>query len=435
MQKYINILLALLVSFFMLSNANAADKVPDSNWADIRTINAQINNKPTIQVSAQKTYPVSTLDQNGRPIAGIRTAKSTIKLTPKTISKTLGRRMPQALMVQAVIAVLGKSVDWVMDEENNRVKYNEPSSEPYDGNSYKVDRPDITSWSSSKKLACIDAIPSLKSATGQDVKFVSIYPNGQCQYAMGDGNLYQNITTKPDLDGPPKPKERYVTFDQIADEVVDDAANGSPRYRSAIDDAVKELARKGELRTPFDQNANYPQPDPDLSYPYNPNNMNDPANPSSPLYDPNNPAQPNNPYIPGGSNDPNNPNSPDINLEFPAFCSWASVVCEYIIWVKQEYTDMKQWLRQDPADLEPIPVETTDIDIGDWEQKANAGYVNFSAECPAGVNIPVTFMNTTSNINISYAPFCRFASLIKPAVIFGAWISAMMIISGGRSKE
>ena len=122
-------------------------------------------------------------------------------------------------------------------------------------------------------------------------------------------------------------------------------------------------------------------------------------------------------------------------FELPAFCSWASVVCEYTEWVKKEYKDTSDWLRKDPADLAPVPVETTDIDIGNWEQKANAGYVSFSGQCPDGVDIPITFMNATTNMTISYAPFCRFASLIKPAVIFGAWISAMMIISGGRSRE
>lgn len=123
-------------------------------------------------------------------------------------------------------------------------------------------------------------------------------------------------------------------------------------------------------------------------------------------------------------------------FELPAFCTWASVVCEYTQWVKQEYTTTKEWVTRTPEDLAPVPVPIDDgEDFLGWQEKATAGYVQFDGQCPADVQIPISFMGASSDLSLSYVPFCHFASLIKFAVITGAWIGGLMIISGGRSRE
>lgn len=125
-------------------------------------------------------------------------------------------------------------------------------------------------------------------------------------------------------------------------------------------------------------------------------------------------------------------------FELPAFCSWASVVCDYTKWVKDEYGNMSRWLKEEPT---PSPAELMPIDddtggLGDiFKDKANAGYVSFQSQCPDNVLIPVSLMGASQTLNISYAGFCHFASLIRPAVILGAWISGLLIISGGRARE
>lgn len=125
-------------------------------------------------------------------------------------------------------------------------------------------------------------------------------------------------------------------------------------------------------------------------------------------------------------------------FELPAFCSWASVVCDYTKWVKDEYGNMSRWLKEEPvpspAELMPIDDDTGGIsDI--FKNQANAGYVSFQSQCPDNVLIPVSLMGASQTLNISYAGFCHFASLIRPAVILGAWISGLLIISGGRARE
>lgn len=112
-------------------------------------------------------------------------------------------------------------------------------------------------------------------------------------------------------------------------------------------------------------------------------------------------------------------------FEVPKFCTWASSVCNFMDWVKQE-----------PPQIEKTKVgEIKESDI-DWRQYAERKWLNFgNAQCPQDVRIPVQWMTVQQDIVISYVPFCKFATMIKPAVILGAYISALMIISVGRQRE
>ena len=125
-------------------------------------------------------------------------------------------------------------------------------------------------------------------------------------------------------------------------------------------------------------------------------------------------------------------------FELPAFCSWATVVCDYTKWAKEEYANMSRWLKEEPtaSPAELMPIDDDVSGIGNiFQDKAEAGYVSFASQCPADVLIPVSLMGASQSLNISYTPFCHFASLIRPAVILGAWISGLLIISGGRARE
>lgn len=121
-------------------------------------------------------------------------------------------------------------------------------------------------------------------------------------------------------------------------------------------------------------------------------------------------------------------------LKLPAFCGFAPVVCEYVEFVKGEYQAATDFFTA-PNIGDPQPVEVGEMDIPNWQDKANAGYVRFDGQCPADVQIPISYMGASTTLNLSYIPFCHFASIIKYAVIFGANIAAMMIISGGRARE
>lgn len=119
------------------------------------------------------------------------------------------------------------------------------------------------------------------------------------------------------------------------------------------------------------------------------------------------------------------PKDPPKPFEVPKFCTWASSVCNFMDWVKQE-----------PPQIEKTKVGEIKEDDIDWRQYAERKWLNFgNAQCPQDVRIPVQWMTVQQDIVISYVPFCKFATMIKPAVILGAYISALMIISVGRQRE
>lgn len=132
------------------------------------------------------------------------------------------------------------------------------------------------------------------------------------------------------------------------------------------------------------------------------------------------------------------PTTGEKTLKLPAFCGFAPVVCDYIDWVKGEYQTMSDFVKAEPETMpdEPVVIADDPSGLGDvFRDKAEAGYVSFASQCPDNVLIPVSLMGASQTLNISYAGFCHFASLIRPAVILGAWISGLLIISGGRARE
>lgn len=121
---------------------------------------------------------------------------------------------------------------------------------------------------------------------------------------------------------------------------------------------------------------------------------------------------------------------------------WDWLKSKYDWWVKQWETfatgikDFFTWFREEPEKPNPSDGIVPDVPIAtDWQNKANGSYVNFGGSCPAPQIIPIQFMGASQNLTISYVPFCDFATKIRPAVILGAWIAGLMIITGGRTKE
>lgn len=132
------------------------------------------------------------------------------------------------------------------------------------------------------------------------------------------------------------------------------------------------------------------------------------------------------------------PATGEKSLKLPAFCGFAPVVCEYITWVKGEYGSVMEWVKAEPEVKPDDPVVVADDPSGlgnIFQDKAEAGYVSFESSCPADVLIPIDLMGASQVLNISYTPFCHFASMIRYAVILGAWISGLLIVTGGRSRE
>jgi len=100
-------------------------------------------------------------------------------------------------------------------------------------------------------------------------------------------------------------------------------------------------------------------------------------------------------------------------IEFPVFCEWAGVVCDFIDWV------------QEPWDAEDTPVPFEDI-------AQPSGFTMSGAEyCPAPVVI--TLMGEQS-MSYSYQPACDFMNMIRPFVLaIASFAAAFILLGAGRS--
>lgn len=100
-------------------------------------------------------------------------------------------------------------------------------------------------------------------------------------------------------------------------------------------------------------------------------------------------------------------------FELPSFCSWASIVCDWINWTKEPLSD-------DEPDLAAL--------ISEFEPDED-GYSSGigSGSCPAPMSLNLGIVNRV--VEVSYQPFCDFLEMIRPLVIAGAWlISAFMYV-------
>lgn len=104
---------------------------------------------------------------------------------------------------------------------------------------------------------------------------------------------------------------------------------------------------------------------------------------------------------------------PTFATEFPAFCSWASVVCDFI-----------DWMRAEPELPEHPPIPMLDIDIPDYDSNLPS-----VASCPAPV---VVNTQMWGSFELSYQPFCDLAEYIRYGVLGIAYLFAAYTIIGVR---
>lgn len=125
--------------------------------------------------------------------------------------------------------------------------------------------------------------------------------------------------------------------------------------------------------------------------------------------------------------DPQDPTTlPDVNddtetpnegTEWPAFCTWASVVCEFIDWVR---SDDEQYEKPE------VPWDETEPEMEAWSSGIGGG------TCPAPVSHTVTIGGMSGTLAFSVQPICDAGVLLKPLVIAIASLLGLYIVGGWR---
>ena len=100
------------------------------------------------------------------------------------------------------------------------------------------------------------------------------------------------------------------------------------------------------------------------------------------------------------------------SLQFPAFCDWAAIVCDWINWTKEE--------PQEP-ELKPV-FEEINVPLTPFS------IAKFNAQCPPDENLSLNLMGQEMSFVFPMKPFCDFFSGIKPFVIALASFWAVKLI-------
>lgn len=98
--------------------------------------------------------------------------------------------------------------------------------------------------------------------------------------------------------------------------------------------------------------------------------------------------------------------------DYPEFCSWAGVVCDFIDWMKEEPTYEKP----------ELPVEELEIEPSDWVSGIGGG------ACPG----PIAIQILDGEAEFEWTPICDAVVFLKPFMLLLAGLSAAFIVAGVR---
>lgn len=413
-KKFLCVFMSLMIVFISTQSAFASVSV--GGWTALDTITAGATNT----INAVK----------GAGATGMRSAVSVAPSAVK-VGKHLIKGGGAAALAFAMVELADGAIDWVLDPANNSVRYtvagaaadwNDPSVQYYwQGNyGHRASTADAAgqatgaeSCKRNKFTGCSVTTTLVSSAVAKwDLK----YNGGVLSNYV---NRYENPAY---VAGTPSPSEdKHIPIDTVASKVISNAEAGHAPSQEAVKATALEGFAAGEHDAALDAAA---VPDTGVENP--PDTNNPPTDTPKPF-------------------DPSSILSALAGIS-SILAGIMSALTGFVDWWQAQWdtfstaiTDFTTWVRAEPdtASLQPEPVEVTEgVLVDGWQDKVNAGYVNLGAtQCPSDVLIPISYMGASTNLSISYVPFCHFASIIRYAVIMGAWIAALMIISGGRTKE
>lgn len=199
----------------------------------------------------------------------------------------------------------------------------------------------------------------------------------------------------------PQDDVQYITPTQLGDLVLNQANQGNQNaldlVHATADDAWADNpaspALKAKLQNELNKNANYPSE----------------TNASSVTTTQASSTNPN------ASGTTTTTSHSETQTELPAFCKYATKLCDWLDWSQELPTD---------DDKQPVDIKENDITF------TQTVYISPNENCPA----PTVISFGGINIPIDYTMFCNVLAIIKPAIVSVAFISAIFIVSGVRDN-
>lgn len=408
-----------LSPIFLMNQANAAI----GGW----TLGNPVAQGASAVYDATKTVLI-----NGKDVI----KNSSVKITPTAanVAKVLARTGVTLALSVAVEQLLG-SVDWVLDAENNQIKYLDPAAPgPY---LYGVSS---AFYATSPQASC--ALQDAANAGSWVGKITYDPTKGEFGSCVGE-NYPQGWTlyrvANPAYD--PTAEENYKTLplSTVAAQVISNAESDTDKKVAAqsvtmtaaqdiVNEAESDETKARPIATELDKAAS---------------TATDEAATGTATQTKTDPT----------TGEPTTETT-DISLEFPAFCGWAPTVCEAAQTVISFPTTLTNWWDTAVVSMseayelakskveeateyfseEPTSKEDSDFEIEEPEFEADDVTLTASNECPQD-SVNFSLLGNSYTFEMPYQPVCDALSFFKPAVLAVGAITSAFIMTGIRTKE
>ncbi|NOZ96224.1 MAG: hypothetical protein GXO52_00415 [Gammaproteobacteria bacterium] len=379
----------------------------------------------------------------------LATGVAKITPPPSSVAKALAGGAGAIALDLAIKELLG-AVDWVLDPENNQIKYHTGDGlTPPDACSsnylLKYNGESVTTLQAIKKIKDSTeirfsnrfardfvAVKSITCNAGSvTIDFDTKWCTSQCGVGAiytygGDGLGTERITLTIVGTAPSEQDDiKTLPLSTVAQQVISNAAAGNAAAQQAVKAAADTMVAEAET----DSTKARPiinQLEASQSIPTDQTASGETV-----------------PKEQTGENTGADAKGSDISLQFPVFCNWAPTVCQaakVVITKPQEWADSIKTAYDDAVDYfknDEKPEEDNDSpEIQDLEPPVlNTNTFKSTAGCPAPIPVNIT-IGTKGTTEISYEPICQFAekwSFVAPLIGFIS--GAMILIGVGRKGE
>ncbi|WP_288365174.1 virulence factor TspB C-terminal domain-related protein [uncultured Acinetobacter sp.] len=405
-KKYLTIF--LIFSVYMIPFQTNAGTI--GGW----TYSNPISKGASAVISATKNVVI-----NGKDF--IKTGSATITPTAAQVAKTFGKTAGALALTIAIDQMLG-AVDWVIDSENNTLKYSSPSSynDPSHQYYYQLSLWDYSGYYSTISELCA----KVKTVSGwQDVQ-CRLDGNNIYAFQGASSSSYGNVgyrVSNPSYNpaAPDNSQPKIIPLTNVAQRVIDNAKTGEPKAQAAIMQAATDILAEAEtdstkarpITSQLEQSAE-----------------TKPADAADALKQNTGTAKTTNP---DGS-------VAESEFEMPVACTWMPIVCEAasvvinkpVEWaqdIKAAYDDAVDYFKSEP--------EQTDntLDIGEENQTQPDTTISFQTSCPAKIPLTFNWNGQTLDFSFDFTIWCEsISTFVYPIVVALGSLHALYIVAGVR---
>lgn len=416
-QCFVSVLLCLTILFNSITVAHAGTI---GGW----TYSNPISKGASAVISATKNVVI-----NGKDF--IKTGTATITPTAAQVAKTFGKTAGALALTVAIEQMFGL-VDWVIDSENNQIKftkqpsYDDPSNRYYLSVSSAYDFPDFlgknisitdNSFCASLSKQTDNSSTTFTTATlyldtGNNTYYCkAVMKNGSIRYVI-TFSRYANPSYDPTAPSDTEPK--IIPLTNVAQRVIDNAKTGEPKAQAAIMQAATDILAEAEtdstkarpITNQLEQSAE-----------------TKPADAVDALKQNTGTAKTTNP---DGS-------VAESEFEMPVACTWMPTICEAASVVTHQTKvwaqDIADYFKEESQEQED---NTVDIDQSIPEINNKPRVSIGTDQCPS---VPMNFDLGIVSIPIDLSPvwLCEIAQGVKPFFIALGFYFASNIV--GRRQQ